>query len=403
MTDEDQAALVPAHAQPPAANTPCVFVVAGEPSGDVLGAELIDELRRRQGGVRIQGVGGPLMRERGADCAVDTAGLQTVGLLDGLKALGRARDVAKEVAAAAREDAPDVVVLIDSWGFSLRVAMALREHNPGIKIVKYIGPQVWASRPGRAKQLAQWVDVLLCIFPFEESFYTPHGLETRVVGYPPVARSVPGDGAVFRARHGLADDDDVLLVLFGSRPKEITRIAAAFEGAVEEILAQRPGVKVVTLVSDAVADLLDARRKDWRFDALVIADEAHKRDAFAAADVALACSGTVTTEVALQNTPVIVGYKIDWLTWLVARSGVLTTKYITLLNVMAGGEIVPEFVQTRCRPDLLSRAALSLFTDDAARERQLGEQGQALDQMGRGADAPVSAAADAVMDALSAG
>lgn len=381
-----------------------VFIVASEPSGDVLGAELIDEIGRRgRNDVTIHGVGGPMMAERGVASPVDTTGLQTIGALDGLRALSRARTVAVDVAQTVQSCAPDAVVLIDSWGFSLRVAMALREQSPDITIVKYIGPQLWAHRPGRAKQLAQWVDALLCIFPFEVPFYQPHGLPTHVVGYPPLSRVAPGDGSGFRRRHGLTDDDELVLVLFGSRPKEIERLADPFEDAVRRILAHRPGAKIVTMVSEAVAEALAARQPRWDFEAIVVTDETQKPDVFAAATVALACSGTVTTEVALYDTPVVVGYRIDWLTWVIARIGFLNTKYITLMNVMAGAEIAPELVQTRCTGRLLSDAVLALLADPARAAAQCAAQGDALDKMGRGGPVPVTIAADVVLQHVDAG
>ncbi len=377
-----------------------VFIVASEPSGDLLGAELIDEIRGRTNSIVFSGIGGRAMSERGVMSDVDTSGLQTVGILDGLMAMTHATKVAKAAAEDAVKHDPAMAILIDSWGFSLRVAMAMRARMPELKIVKYVGPQVWASRSSRAKQLAQWVDHLLCIFPFETQYYEPHGLACTVVGYPPISRAQPGDGAGFRKRHGIDTDTPVVLALFGSRPKEVTRTAPVFEAALAQIQRAHPNVKIVSIVSSGVAEMIAERRSDWKFDALILPEDGAKVDAFAAADIALAVSGTVTTEVALQGAPVVVGYITDWLTWSIARSGFLTTKYITLLNVMADAEIAPEFVQTRCRPGLVAQAITELLDDPERRAKQIAAQNRALDQMGRGHAAPTAIAADTVLDLL---
>ncbi len=376
-----------------------VFMTAVEASGDLLGAELIDEVGRRTSGVRFIGLGGPQMAARGVRSDIDISAMQTLGIWDGLMNMRRATALAREVALEAAEQGPDMAVLIDSWGFSLRVAMALRETTPDTSIVKYIGPQVWASRPSRARQLARYVDHMLCIFPFETPYYEPLGLPCTVVGYPPLSRTQTGDGRAFRERRGLGSDEPVLLVLFGSRPKEITRIADAFEGAIAALVDERPELTVVVVTASSVADLIAQRARDWPFQALIV-DETDKVDAFAAATVALAVSGTVTTEVAMQETPVVVGYRTDWLTWAIARSGFLQTKYITLLNVMAGSDIAPEFIQTRCTSRHLSAAVGRLLDDPVARTAQVVAQNQALDAMGRGLPPPAALAADAILERL---
>lgn len=381
-----------------------VFLTATEPSGDALGAELVDELRRRGRDLTFVGVSGAQLQARGVASLVDASGLQTVGFLDGVKALPRARRVAQEIADAAVCAKPDMVILIDSWGLSWRVAAAIKETAPHTPVIKYIGPQLWAHRPGRAAQLARYVDHVLCIFPFEPQYYTPHGLDSTVVGYPPLARSTPGDGAAFRERHAIAADQPVMLMLFGSRPSEVRRIAPAFEAAAARVSAARRDVKIMTLLAPGVADRVRARAQTWAFEAAILDGETEKTDAFAAADVALAVSGTVTTEVALQRTPVVVGYRIDWLSWFAARClGMLHTKYITLMNVAVGDDVAPEYVQTRCRGRLLADKLLELLNNAEARSTQIAAQNRGLDAMGEGLPPPTVTAADAIERLLDAG
>ena len=210
---------------------PCVMLVAAEASGDALGAELAIALRRRLGEIRLVGVGGACMREQGVESPFDIAPLSILGAVEALKAypmvMARVRDT---VALAAREK-PDIAVLIDSWGFTLRVAQGLRGLDPELAIVKYVAPQVWAMRPGRARTLAATVDHLLTIHSFDAPYFEKQGLPTTFVGNSAVARDLSGaDGARFRGAIGAGPDDSILLLLPGSRAGEVARVGAAVRG-----------------------------------------------------------------------------------------------------------------------------------------------------------------------------
>ena len=210
-----------------------IFLVAAEASGDALGADLIRELKQRDASLELAGVGGPLMAQAGVPSRADVSGLAVLGFIDGLLAYSRVKRAVAATVAAALEGRPDVVVLIDSWGFTLRVAQGVRAAAPHIKLVKYIGPQVWATRPGRAKTLAASVDHLICIHDFEAPFYEPYGLQCTVCGHPALGRHKPGDAAAFRARHGLGPQEKIVLVLPGSRTAEIRRIGPTLWRAAE--------------------------------------------------------------------------------------------------------------------------------------------------------------------------
>jgi lipid-A-disaccharide synthase len=257
-------------------------------------------------------------------------------------------------------------VLIDSWGFTLRVALGVRAAAPEIKLVKYVGPQVWATRPGRAKTLAAAVDHLICIHDFEVPFYAPYKLPCTVCGHPALGRFKQGDGAAFRARHGLAADEKVLLVLPGSRPSEISRIGPTLWRAAELLKRDRADLRFVVVVANAVRDAVIAQTPP----AALIVDESEKEDAFAAATASLAASGTVTTEVALQGTPLVIGYKLGWITWALARAFLLKSKYTTLMNVAADAEVAPEIIQTRFTPANLASATAPLLDDPTKRENK---------------------------------
>ncbi|MDX2238821.1 MAG: lipid-A-disaccharide synthase [Hyphomonadaceae bacterium] len=367
-----------------------VFIVAAESSGDALGADLIGALRARDPLLRIEGVGGAAMAQAGIASAIDIAGLAVLGLIDGLKAYGRVVRLAEAAANAAIAANPACVTLIESWGFTLRVAQRIRARAPHIKLVKYIGPQVWATRPGRARTLARTVDHLICIHDFEVPFYAPYGLACTVCGHPAIGRYRPGDGAAFRARHDLGGAP-LLLVLPGSRRSEVARTGPTLWRAAA--MARTQETKLALVAADAVAAQARAQAPA---DAVIVA-EMEKDDAFAAAAAALAASGTVTTEVALQGAPVVVGYKLGWITWALARLFLYKSKYATLMNVAARREVAPEFIQTRFTADNLARAAGALLRDPAARAAQIEAQNAALAAMGRGGRPAADIAAEAVL------
>lgn len=375
-----------------------VFLVAAEPSGDALGADLVRALKARDPSLAFAGVGGRAMAEAGVDSAFDISDLAVLGLIDGLKAYPRVVRRADETADAARRFDPQVAVLVDSWGFTLRVAQRLRTATPRARLLKYVGPQVWATRPGRAKTLAAAVDHLVCIHDFEAPFYAPFGLPVTVAGHPAVGRAVAGDGAAFRARHGLASDAKTLVVLPGSRRSELKRVGPTIVAAAARLVRDTPGVTPVLVAAETVED--GARALAAQLPGVIVVGGAERNDAFAAGTAALAASGTVTTEVGLQGAPVVVGYKLGWITWALARLFLLKSRYVTLMNVAAAREVAPEFIQTRFTVDNLVRAAAPLLADPAARAAQVEAQNAALAAMGRGARPAAEIAADVVQAEL---
>lgn len=379
-----------------------VYLVAAEPSGDALGADVIAALRAEHPGVVLAGTGGAGMAAAGVVSDVSIDGLAILGFVEGIKALKLVEARAEEVAEAAVRFAPDVVVLIDSWGFTLRCARAIRARAPQIRLVKLVGPQVWATRPGRARTVAAAYDALLCIHDFEVPFYEGLGLPVTVIGNPAVGRADPGDAAGFTARHGL-EGRRQLLLLPGSRRSEIERVAPDLEAAAALLAADRPDLTVTVVLAASVAGTVRTRAASWPFP-VVLVEEDEKADAFAAADAALCCSGTVTTEVAMQGTALVTGYRVSWLTWFVARVlGVMKNRYMALINIAAGREIVPEFEQFGLTPQALAGAVAPLLDDPARRAAQVKAQDAALETMGRGAEPAAHRAARAVAGMLSAG
>ncbi len=380
----------------------CVMLVAAEASGDDRGAALARALRRRLGpdGVRVVGVGGSQMAAEGVRSPFDISQLSILGLIEGLMAYGKVVARVRDTIALAEREKPDVAILIDSWGFTLRVAQGLRRVMPGLPLIKYVGPQVWASRPGRAKTLAAAVDHLLSIHVFDAPFFEKEGLPVTFVGNGALAVDFShADPDRLKVSLGIDADEPVLLVLPGSRPGEIKQVLPAFEDAVARLKAERPGLNVIIPAAPTVAETVKARVAGWPHRVHVIEGDEAKYDAMKAATVALACSGTVTTELALAGVPVVVGYRLGRLSHAILQR-LIRTPYITLFNIAAQAFVAPELVQDDCNGEALARAVAERLDDPARRSRQVAEQYAALDKMGRGGPDPAEVAADAVLGIL---
>ena len=382
--------------------SPVIMLVAGEASGDDRGAGLAHALRRRlDGNLKLIGVGGPRMAEAGVPSLFDMAEISVFGLLEGLLAIPRVRRRAQEVAMAAAREGADLVVLIDSWGFSWLAARALRRLAPRVRLVKYDAPQGWATRPGRAKALAGLVDHLMVINSFEPPYFEAWGLPTTFVGNPALHMDFSAcDPAGFRSRHGIGAEAPVLVVLPGSRPGEVDRLLPPFEDAIRRLKVGHPSLQVVLPVAESVADRVKAVVAGWPFRVHVVEGEEEKREALRAGDLALACSGTVTLEVAQAGVPMVVAYRLGSVTHFVARF-LIRTPWVVLFNIAARDFVAPELIQDDCTGPRLAAELDRRLRDPAFRRAQVAAQDAALDQMGRGGPDPSEAAALVVLEVLS--
>jgi lipid-A-disaccharide synthase len=340
------------------------------------------------------------MAGEGVDSPFDVSELSIVGMFEGLMAYPKVVRRADQTAALAAAEKPDIAVLIDSWGFTLRVAQRLRRQNPDVPLIKYVGPQVWATRPGRAKTLAKTVDHLLAINTFDAPYFEAAGLATTFVGASTLALDLSGaDPRRLRDEIGASDAEPILLVLPGSRPAEIERLSRPFEHAVRRLVAERPNLRVVAPVAAAVAELVKARLGAWKTPVHLLEGDRLKYDAMKAATVALACSGTVTSELAMAGCPMVVAYRLSEIGYWVLRA-VYRQRFITLFNITAGEAIAPEFIQHDCTGPKLARAVAERLDDPALRARQIAAQNVVLEKMGRGGPDPAEVAADVVMAVL---
>lgn len=380
-----------------------VFFVAAEPSGDLLARETGEAIRTINPSAVLLGIGGQEIAKLGISSPIDISPLSILGLFEGLKAYGTVVKLADAAADAIIAADPDIVVLVDSWGFMLRVAQRVRQRAPSIQLVKLVGPQVWATRPGRAKTLAAAVDHLICIHQMEVPYYQPFGLPVTVMGNPALSRTEEGDGAAFRRRLGLTETDPVLLLLPGSRPSEINRVAPVLVDAARRLTSEMGHLRVIAAPASAMRDVFLQAFPKIEAWAHVPSADSKTADVMAAADYALACSGTVTSELAVQQTPFLVGYKTGWITWALARYFLYQPKHITLLNIAADDtEIAPEFIQTKFRARTLAETALQMLNDPDRRQRQVDAQNKALLRMGERTEPAASIAARTILNQITA-
>jgi lipid-A-disaccharide synthase len=371
-----------------------LYLVAGEASGDILGARLMAALAARDPGLRFAGVGGPRMQDEGLVSLFPMEELSLMGLAEVLPSLARLIRRMGETEADIAAKRPAALVTIDAPSFTLRLAGRVRPK--GVRVIHYVAPQVWAWRPWRVKRIARVVDRLLCLLPFEPAFFGGAGIDARFVGHPILEGAVAGDAAAFRARHGLGEDRRILAVMPGSRGGELARHLPVFGEAIARLRAQVPALAPVALSLPRHQQRIAAA---WP-DVPVITTDADKRDALAAAAVALVKSGTSSLEVALAGVPQVVAYRVNPLTAAIVRR-IVRVRHASLVNILAATPAIPELLQENCTGERLAAALLPLLeggAEAAAQHRAYTEAREALSPPG--GLRPSEAAAEAVLAAL---
>lgn len=375
-----------------------VYLVAGEASGDALGARLVHALRAREPGIAFAGIGGDRLAEAGLPSLFPMRELALMGLLEVLPNLRRlARRMAETTAdIAARR--PDVIVTIDSPGFALRLAERVRPL--GIPVVHYVAPQIWAWRPGRVAKIRERVDRVLCLLPFEPVIFEAAGIPAGFVGHPVLESGADrGDAARFRAAHGLLDSERVVIVMPGSRRMEVRRLLPVFGAALHRLAARVPGIRPVVAVSPVVAEAVREGASGWPVRPILAETLDAKHDAFAAAAAGLIKSGTSSLEMAVAGVPHLIAYKANPVTAMIVRR-LVRVPFASLVNLLAEREVVPEFIQERATDAALAAALERLLTDPAAAATQRAGYAEVLAKLHPPGLAPSEAAAEAVLAAL---
>jgi lipid-A-disaccharide synthase len=377
-----------------------IYLIAGEPSGDKLGAALMEGLISERSDIEFHGVGGPLMQAQGLTSLFDMSELSVMGLaevLPRLRGLLKRRD---ETAADILAHAPDALVTIDSPDFCLRVARKVKAAQP-IPTIHYVAPTVWAWRPNRAQKMQGVIDHVLALFPFEPPFMHKAGLSCDFVGHPVAAEPIAtmAERRAFRQRYSLGDAP-VILALPGSRRGEVTRLADVFGATLQKVIAETPEARILIPTASGVEQLVRQQTQNWPGDPLILPPDLpldQKRAGFAAADLALAASGTVSLELAAANTPMVIAYDMNWLSRQMIKR-MLLVDTVTLVNLVSETRAVPEFLGDACKPDDIAKALLNLLDDPAQRAAQLEACESTMARLGQGDLAPGLRAAQSVLN-----
>ena len=393
------------------------MLIAGEASGDLLAAELVDALRAKQlAGLvhtsadeqplrtalapRFFGAGGPEMARAGVELAFDLTQHSVIGLSDVLKEYPKFRRLFRQLFQLAIKRQPDVIIGVDYSGFNLRFGRAIKQfvrarhgefNNWDPKLVQFVSPQVWASRPGRAQEIAEDYDLLLSIFPFEQAWYAQRapGLHVEFVGHPMVGRySVPSSGSRVQGSAPL------VLLLPGSREDELRRHLPVVSAVLVLMRRDLPGLRAkMVLPEGTLAQSVQARCVPAGLEI----QSGGVSAALAEADLAITKSGTITMECAMFGVPAVVFYKTSWLTYLIGKQ-MLNVEYIAMPNLLAGEEIFPEFLQAAATPENIARTALELLRDDQRRRAVKSNLAQVIASLG--GPGAAARAADAITKLL---
>jgi lipid-A-disaccharide synthase len=380
-----------------------IFLVAGEESGDRLGAALMRALREQTGGqVRVAGVGGRAMAAEGLVSLYSIDALSIIGFSAVPRRVPTILRLMRFTAKTVIERHPHVLVIIDSPDFTGGIARRVRAAVPTIPIIKYVSPSVWAWRPGRARLMRTYIDHIMALLPFEPDAHRRLGGPTcTYVGHPLADEVQVLRPNADEARRRLAAPP-VLLMLPGSRPGEIQRLLGVFGEAVQLVSERLGALEVVVPTVPQVEDAIRQQTRGWKLPPRILVETADKQAAFRVARVALAKSGTITLELALAGIPMVAAYRLSWLEAAVGRR-LIKVPSVILANLVIGENVVPEFIQEACTPENLAAALMPLFGDTAQRRSQIEAFSRLDEIMQIGTRAPARCAADIVLDAARRG
>ncbi|MFV0430790.1 MAG: lipid-A-disaccharide synthase [Alphaproteobacteria bacterium] len=331
-----------------------IYLIAGEASGDKLGASLMENMQNLHGEqYQFIGIGGPLMAQYGLKSLFPMEELSLMGITAVIPKLPKLTKRINQTIEHILQIEPDMVITIDSPGFNKRVAKKIRAKNPKIPLTHWVAPSVWAWKPKRAKKMAQIFDNLLCLLPFEPPYFEKEGLKSYITGHPIVSLGAnKGDGDAFKQKYHIEKYMKILSVLPGSRPSEVNRLLPIYKEAILKLKKEYKDLKLVIPLASAVASQVRQEVETWEVSTILIEDEAEKYDAFAASDAALAASGTVSLELAMAKVPMVIAYTMGKWTDKLARI-LIKVKYASLINILENQSLIPEFLGNDCTADNL--------------------------------------------------
>lgn len=371
-----------------------IFIIAGEASGDVLGARLIQALKRQRADLAFSGIGGARMAEAGIASLFPMQELAVMGLAEILPRIIPLRRRLQQTIAAIHAAKPDILVTIDSPGFCLRVLKAIGTTGP--RRIHYVAPQVWAWRQERVKHFPGLWDELLCLLPFEPDFFAPFGLNPNFVGHPVLESGADGGNAArFLEQNHISAAAVPVMLMPGSRVTETKRLLPVFRETILRLRQSNPDILPILAAASGIAEAVAAQTADWPVTPIIVRDVAARYDAFAAARAALTKSGTSTLELAMAGVPMAVTYRVNPLSAAIGRR-LIKVKYVAMINLLAGGPLVPELLQQDCTPDKLAATLQTLLTNAPAASAQRAGFATALATL----RAPTGLASDAAASAI---
>ncbi len=371
------------------------FLIAGEPSGDKLGAALMAGLKVLDPGVAFAGIAGPAMQSEGMTSLFPMEELSVMGIAEVLPKYFPLKRRIAQAAAAVLASGAQALITIDSPDFCLRVARIVKAARPDFRTIHYVAPSVWAWRPGRAARMAGVIDHVLALLPFEPPYMRDAGMTCDFVGHPVVAEPLASAHDVA----AMGGAGPLVLALPGSRRGEVARIAPVIGTTLALLAVSRPNLRVALPTVAHVLPQVRELIKTWPIRPEVITDPARKRAAFAAADVAIAASGTVSLELAANACPMVIAYDMHPITMAVMQR-MARVDTVTLVNLVSETRVIPEFIGRNCRAARVAPAVARLLQDREARQAQLDVMALTMDRLGRGGEAPGLRAARSVLEAV---
>ncbi len=355
-------------------------MVAGEASGDLHGARLVEELRRRRPGLRIFGLGSGRLRAQGVDLVADGAEISAVGLFEVLKVVRRARQIFRQLLERVRRDRPRLAILIDFPEFNLRLARELR--RAGVRVAYYVSPQVWAWRRGRVRSIARDVDKMLVLFPFEVDFYRGHDLPVAHVGHP-LVDEVPQRPQVWEGEPVSGPATFRVALLPGSRASEIRRLLPTMLESARRLGALVPTRFLLLQAPTVSDDLLAPVLAEAGVEVEIVPGDESRFEVLAGCHLALCASGTATLETGLVGTPLFVLYRLGAMTYAMARM-LVRLEHVSLVNLVLGRDVVPELIQGEATPEKVAQRAAAFLRDRGAVDRMRGGLAELRGRLGQG-------------------
>ncbi|MBE6452769.1 MAG: lipid-A-disaccharide synthase [Alphaproteobacteria bacterium] len=379
-----------------------VYLIAGEPSGDLLGSRFMRALRAKtDDNVEFFGLGGDTMEAEGLYSLFDISDLAIMGLVEVIPSIPKVLKHIKNTVDDIIRIRPDVVITIDSWSFCARVHKRLRKLKTGIPQLHYVAPQVWAWKKKRAKTMYKYIDALMTLLPQEPKYFTPYNLETVFVGHPVIeSEALFADGEKFRRQYNISQNKRIVTLLPGSRKTEVVKLLPIFLESAKQLLSHDSDFYFVIPTVKTVSAKVKQIISESNLPILVVDTQADRYNAFQASEVSIAASGTVALELAICKIPHLVAYKVSALTaWIVGK--IMKIQFVNLTNIMLGRLIVPELLQEQCTSGTISHTTLELLKKEDLFEREMSGFTKVKDTLSNGNQTPSENAADFVLNFIS--